>query len=273
MLLAGAQICPAENSSSTVSPPGTTERQEEEKFCNGYGTDMYMSGFKVSLTVSYCAVDFTTVQWAGDPTASCVILLFPSWLLTSRSRHFTAIQSLHCEYVQLCRFAAACCGVLGLGIAIEGLLWLRRRLQDRSLLRPVRGAARQGGDQSHVSSFKVSSRSRHCLCRVNSAAIWFQCWIRLPGHVGGHDLLGGAVPLHGGGAGGRTRHLQLRGGGGRERGPLLRLPNHWPARHAGKPDKVRQLSCSELQCAGVQSWQQGGLLLGRHGRAGCSVQQ
>ena len=88
------QVCPAENSSTTVSPPGTTDMQEEEKFCNGYGTDMYMSGFKVSSTVIYCGVQFTSLQWAGDPAASCVILIFPSWLLTTRSRHCCSVLSI-----------------------------------------------------------------------------------------------------------------------------------------------------------------------------------
>merc|ERR1711915_762590 len=80
-------------------------------FCNGVGTDMYMKGFTTS----------------GDAKDACVILLFESWVLDTRIK-----------------FSIACIGVIALGIAIEGLLCLRRELQSRKILLRIRGMPRRG---------------------------------------------------------------------------------------------------------------------------------
>jgi len=82
----------------------------EYGFCNGQGTDMYMKGFTVS----------------GNGKDACVILLFKTWVLDTRTK-----------------FAFACVGVILLGIAIEGLLCLRREVQSRKILIRIRGLARR----------------------------------------------------------------------------------------------------------------------------------
>jgi len=85
---------------------GTTEG----KFCNGQGTDMYMQGFTAS----------------GNDKDACVILLFKSWVLDTRTK-----------------FGFGCVGVILLGIAIEGMLCLRRELQSRKILLRISGVARR----------------------------------------------------------------------------------------------------------------------------------
>jgi len=85
---------------------GTTEG----KFCNGQGTDMYMQGFTAS----------------GNDKDACVILLFKSWVLDTRTK-----------------FGFGCVGVIILGIAIEGMLCLRRELQSRKILLRISGVARR----------------------------------------------------------------------------------------------------------------------------------
>eukprot|EP00090_Calanus_glacialis_P033852 TRINITY_DN5638_c0_g1_i1.p1 TRINITY_DN5638_c0_g1~~TRINITY_DN5638_c0_g1_i1.p1 ORF type:complete len:545 (-),score=136.05 TRINITY_DN5638_c0_g1_i1:1228-2862(-) len=82
----------------------------DDKFCNGQGTDMYMQGFTAS----------------GNAKDACVILLFKSWVLDTRAK-----------------FGFGCVGVILLGIAIEGLLCLRRELQSRKILLRIRGVARR----------------------------------------------------------------------------------------------------------------------------------
>ena len=78
---------------------GTTD----DKFCNGHGTDMYMQGF----TVSICILVFVSVipwllntwlQASGNGKDACVILLFKSWVLDTRTK-----------------FGFACVGVILLG--------------------------------------------------------------------------------------------------------------------------------------------------------------
>jgi len=81
-----------------------------DSFCNGQGTDMYMQGFTAS----------------GNTKDACVILLFKSWVLDTRIK-----------------FAVGCVGVIILGIAIEGLLCLRREIQSRKILLRIRGVARR----------------------------------------------------------------------------------------------------------------------------------
>jgi len=82
----------------------------DDKFCNGYGTDMYMKGFTTS----------------GNGKDACVILLFKSWVLDTRIK-----------------FGFGCVGVILLGIAIEGMLCLRRELQSRKILLRISGVARR----------------------------------------------------------------------------------------------------------------------------------
>jgi len=89
---------------------GHSNHSTEEKFCNGQGTDMYMQGFTAS----------------GDSKDACVILLFKSWVLDTRTK-----------------FAFGCIGVILLGIAIEGLLCLRREIQSRKILLRIRGLTRR----------------------------------------------------------------------------------------------------------------------------------
>jgi len=55
-----------------------------------------------------------------------VILLFKSWVLDTKAK-----------------FGIACVGVILLGIAIEGLLCLRREIQSRKILLRIRGLARR----------------------------------------------------------------------------------------------------------------------------------
>eukprot|EP00092_Neocalanus_flemingeri_P002133 GFUD01002273.1.p1 GENE.GFUD01002273.1~~GFUD01002273.1.p1 ORF type:complete len:546 (-),score=175.52 GFUD01002273.1:534-2171(-) len=82
----------------------------EDKFCNGYGTDMYMQGFTAS----------------GNGKDACVILLFKSWVLDTRTK-----------------FGLGCVGVILLGVAVEGMLCLRRQLQGRRILLRISGVTRR----------------------------------------------------------------------------------------------------------------------------------
>merc|ERR1719411_2523790 len=82
----------------------------EEKFCNGYGTDMFMQGFTAS----------------GNSRDSCVILLFRSWILDTRTK-----------------FLMGCIGVILLGIGIEAMLCFRRKLQKRRIMIRMSGGARR----------------------------------------------------------------------------------------------------------------------------------
>lgn len=95
----------------TLPFPVQSEQPEEEPFCRrGSGTDMYMKGFTSS----------------GKSAESCVILLFTSWVLDTRTK-----------------FAIGCVGVILLGIAIEAMLCVRRELQSRKILLSIRGPARR----------------------------------------------------------------------------------------------------------------------------------
>jgi len=86
--------------------------EEEDKFCNGAGTDMFMQGFQTS----------------GNSKQTCVILLFNSWILDTRLK-----------------FIFACIGVIILGIGIEAMLMFRRRLQKRRILPRINGLYRRVG--------------------------------------------------------------------------------------------------------------------------------
>eukprot|EP00092_Neocalanus_flemingeri_P083625 GFUD01104975.1.p1 GENE.GFUD01104975.1~~GFUD01104975.1.p1 ORF type:complete len:361 (-),score=100.61 GFUD01104975.1:131-1192(-) len=98
--------CTALPINGSTGSNGTTE----DKFCNGYGTDMYMQGFTAS----------------GNGKDACVILLFKSWVLDTRTK-----------------FGLGCVGVILLGVAVEGLLCLRRQLQSRRILLRISGVARR----------------------------------------------------------------------------------------------------------------------------------
>ena len=106
---------------------GHSNHSTEEKFCNGQGTDMYMQGFTVKIYILDSSLSCTTLQASGDSKDACVILLFKSWVLDTRTK-----------------FAFGCIGVILLGIAIEGLLCLRREIQSRKILLRIRGLTRRG---------------------------------------------------------------------------------------------------------------------------------
>jgi len=84
--------------------------QEEEKYCVGSGTDMFMQGFALG----------------SNGKNPCVILLFHSWILDSRAK-----------------FIIGCFGVVFLGIGIEGLLCVRRSIQNRKILLKISSIVRR----------------------------------------------------------------------------------------------------------------------------------
>jgi len=86
------------------------EDTEGDNFCNGAGTDMFMQGF----------------QSSGNAKDVCVILLFNSWILDTRTK-----------------FAIASIGVILLGIGIEAMLCFRRKLQKRRILPRINGLYRR----------------------------------------------------------------------------------------------------------------------------------
>lgn len=85
-------------------------KEDDDKFCNGAGTDMYMQGFQTS----------------GNSKDVCVILLFSAWTLDTRTK-----------------FVFGCIGVVILGIAIEAMLCFRRKLQKRKILLRLSGLHRR----------------------------------------------------------------------------------------------------------------------------------
>jgi len=87
----------------------TSKHPDNEKFCLG-GTDMYMQGFSIS----------------SNGKGICVILLFNSWILDTKTK-----------------FILGCVGVVILGVAIEGLLALRRSLQSRKILLKISSFTRR----------------------------------------------------------------------------------------------------------------------------------
>ena len=105
----------------------------EEKFCNGYGTDMFMQGFTVrQINSCYtCNEKLTQTQPSGNSRDSCVILLFRSWILDTRTK-----------------FVMGCIGVILLGIGIEAMLCFRRKLQKRRIMIRISGGARRGRNQT-----------------------------------------------------------------------------------------------------------------------------
>lgn len=90
---------PAPSTNSTTSPP-----EPYDKFCEG-GMDMLMGGFE------------TAGGSTQESRKTCVILFFKSWKLNSAGK-----------------FAAACLGVFVLGLGIEVLIWLRRKIVSRKRL-------------------------------------------------------------------------------------------------------------------------------------------
>lgn len=89
---------PSSNATTTTTGPTP---EPEDKFCDG-GMDMLMGGFEVAGGSTSTA------------TKTCVILFFKSWKLNS-----------------IGKFAAACIGVFFLGLGIEGLICLRRKIVNR----------------------------------------------------------------------------------------------------------------------------------------------
>merc|ERR1719450_304756 len=100
-----------DTTTTTSSNPETTtsKHTNDEKFCIG-GTDMYMQGFSIS----------------SSGKNVCVILLFNDWILDTKTK-----------------FIFGCVGVVILGVAIEGLLALRRSLQSRKILLKISSFTRR----------------------------------------------------------------------------------------------------------------------------------
>jgi len=109
---------PPTTSTSTTAPNATTSSpnpnattpipnptpEPYDKFCEG-GMDMLMGGFE------------TAGGSTQENRKTCVILFFQSWKLNSAGK-----------------FAAACLGVFVLGLGIEVLIWLRRKIISRKRL-------------------------------------------------------------------------------------------------------------------------------------------
>jgi len=83
-----------------------------DRFCNGFGTDMYMGGFETS----------------GDPNENCVILFFNVWILDTKAK-----------------FVFGCVGVILLGVFVEGMICIRRLVQTKKILRSVPALPRRIG--------------------------------------------------------------------------------------------------------------------------------
>lgn len=66
------------------------------------------------------------LQASGNSKDVCVILLFPSWILDTRTK-----------------FVIACIGVIILGLVIEALLCFRRKLQKRRIFPRIGGLYRR----------------------------------------------------------------------------------------------------------------------------------
>lgn len=98
------------HSHTTLEHVSRLAHTEDSAFCNGAGTDMFMQGFQAS----------------GNSKDVCVILLFPSWILDTRTK-----------------FVIACIGVIILGLVIEALLCFRRKLQKRRIFPRIGGLYRR----------------------------------------------------------------------------------------------------------------------------------
>jgi len=130
-----------------------------DRFCQGSGTDMFMQGFQVS----------------GNANKNCVILFFKAWLLDTRFK-----------------FAVACIGVIFLGIAVEGLLCLRRLLQSRKILRFISSPIRRA---SIISLFGLNIASGYLamLVAMTYSVELFICMV--VGLVIGHAIFNTSAPV------------------------------------------------------------------------------
>merc|ERR1711892_261224 len=72
--------------------------EEDDSFCTGDGTDMFMKGFSLSLAHQ-------------EP---CVTLLWQKWVLKTKTK-----------------FIIACLGVLAFGLLLEGLICFRRKVKNK----------------------------------------------------------------------------------------------------------------------------------------------
>ena len=76
---------------------------------------------------SYYSLTTSCPQTSGNARDVCVILLFSGWVLDTRAK-----------------FVLACLGVVLLGIGIEAMLCIRRKLQKRRILVRMSGVTRRG---------------------------------------------------------------------------------------------------------------------------------
>merc|ERR1712240_912287 len=142
----------------TTSP--LTTRSPEKPFCRpGSGTDMFMDGFTTS----------------GESVNSCVILLFKSWVLDTKTK-----------------FVVACFGVLLLGIAIEGMLCLRREIQSRKILLLIRGLTRRACIIS-LFALNIASGYLAMLVAMTYSVELFVCMVL--GLVAGHAIFNTESPV------------------------------------------------------------------------------
>jgi len=149
------QECP-----TTASPLPLTTSESEEPFCRpGSGTDMFMDGFTTS----------------GESVNECVILLFKSWVLDTKTK-----------------FVIACFGVILLGIAIEGMLCLRRLIQSRKILLLIRGLARRACIIS-LFALNIASGYLAMLVAMTYSVELFVCMV--VGLVAGHAIFNTESPV------------------------------------------------------------------------------
>ena len=82
------------------------------------------------------------MQVSGNGKDACVILLFKTWVLDTRTKFVFA-------FIGVILLGSYCLHVIMLviilsGIAIEGLLCLRREIQSKKILIRIRGLSRRG---------------------------------------------------------------------------------------------------------------------------------
>jgi len=135
-------------------------KSPEKPFCRpGSGTDMFMDGFTTS----------------GESVNECVILLFKSWVLDTKTK-----------------FVIACFGVLLLGIAIEGMLCLRREIQSRKILLLIRGLTRRACIIS-LFALNIASGYLAMLVAMTYSVELFVCMVL--GLVAGHAIFNTESPV------------------------------------------------------------------------------
>jgi len=128
-------------------------------FCRTPGTDMYMEGFQVT----------------GNAQNSCVILFFKIWTLDSRLK-----------------FGVGCVGVIILGIFVEFLLYVRRRLQGRGFCRWLRNPWRKAGIILLFTLNLVSGYLAMLVAMTYSVEL-FLCMV--VGLVGGHAMFNSSAAV------------------------------------------------------------------------------